>query len=146
VARGHDLQFSRLAAVTIDIFLWFSIYALAMTVAKRLYAEDDPAGKEAGESIYLVGLLILLFVQTIFLSIRGQTVGKMVMRIRIVRVVDEANPGFVGAVLYRVFITGVIALIPGVGPLFALADVLYIFANDRRCLHDRIAGTKVVVV
>ena len=38
----------------------------------------------------------------------------------------------------------VLAAIPGIGNLYALIDVLCIFREDRRCLHDLIADTNVV--
>ena len=31
-----------------------------------------------------------------------------------------------------------LAAIPGIGNLYALVDVLFIFREDRRCLHDLI--------
>jgi hypothetical protein len=38
-----------------------------------------------------------------------------------------------------------IAMIPYVGNVIALIDVLMIFRTSRKCLHDDIAGTKVIV-
>jgi hypothetical protein len=37
-----------------------------------------------------------------------------------------------------------IGLIPGIGTLFGRANILFIFSADQRCLHDRIAGTRVI--
>lgn len=37
-----------------------------------------------------------------------------------------------------------LSLIPAIGQLFAVIDTLCIFWEDRRCIHDLIAGTKVV--
>jgi uncharacterized RDD family membrane protein YckC len=36
-------------------------------------------------------------------------------------------------------------LIPFAGLVLALLDVLFIFRDDQRCLHDLLADTKVVV-
>ena len=36
--------------------------------------------------------------------------------------------------------------IPLIGTVFSLVDVGFIFGKERRCLHDRIAGTCVVQV
>ena len=36
------------------------------------------------------------------------------------------------------------SVIPAIGNILPLLDVLFIFREDRRCLHDFIAGTKVV--
>jgi hypothetical protein len=35
-------------------------------------------------------------------------------------------------------------LVPFLGGLVALVDVLFIFGPSKRCLHDLVAGTKVV--
>ena len=53
---------------------------------------------------------------------------------------SEANGGFVSNVLLRVIVNTVLSLIP----FYTLVDILLIFREDRRCIHDMIAGTKVV--
>jgi hypothetical protein len=40
----------------------------------------------------------------------------------------------------------VVAMIPVVGGLISLVDIVLIFRRDRRCLHDHIAGTRVLAV
>ena len=37
-----------------------------------------------------------------------------------------------------------VAQIPYIGAFLILADVLCIFREDRRCLHDHLAGTRVI--
>jgi uncharacterized RDD family membrane protein YckC len=77
------------------------------------------------------------------LAFRGQDVGKLILGIRIYR--DSGEPaGLLHAALLRDGVTWVIGLIPGIGPLYRIVDICFIFADDRRCLHDRIAGTVVV--
>jgi uncharacterized RDD family membrane protein YckC len=95
--------------------------------------------------LFLLGLIVVGLVQMILLSMSGQTVGKKIMRIRIVKMLDGSNPGFLGAVLLRAWIPGLIIGLPCVGNVFALVDVLFISADDQRCLHDHIAGTTVIV-
>jgi hypothetical protein len=68
----------------------------------------------------------------------------MMTGLRIVDQDDGGNCGFLRTVVLRQFVPGLIAAVPLVGPLFALVDGLCIFGEQRRCLHDRIAGTKVV--
>eukprot|EP01031_Cornospumella_fuschlensis_P001780 gene1780-biopygen1501 len=77
---------------------------------------------------------------------RGQTLGKRIMDVRIVRFEDESNPGFVHVFLLRALVPGLIGALPWVGWIFTLTDVCFIFRDDRRCLHDLIAGTKVIKV
>jgi hypothetical protein len=38
----------------------------------------------------------------------------------------------------------VLRLVPILGAIFWITDSLFIFRADRRCLHDLMAGTKVV--
>lgn len=91
-------------------------------------------------TVFFVGLCVLAVVQFWLLSTRGQTIGKMVMNVRVVKYDSEKNGGFVPNVLLRVIINSILAFVP----FYALVDVLFIFRQDRRCIHDLIAGTKVV--
>jgi uncharacterized RDD family membrane protein YckC len=97
-----------------------------------------------GLVLLLGGLGLLLLIQLILLCSQGQTMGKKALGIRIVNHEDGSNPGFVGAVLMRSIVPGIIGSIPYIGGFFSLADVLFIFSDDRRCLHDKMAGTSVV--
>ena len=78
------------------------------------------------------------------LSMRGQTIGKRLLGIRIVRFGDGSNPGFVRAWLLRSLVVGLIGTLPMVGNVFMIVNYAFIFRADRRCLHDLIADTKVV--
>ena len=52
------------------------------------------------------------------------------------------NGGFKANVLLRVFAQALLYAIPG----YFIADTLFIFREDRRCLHDQVSGTVVVEV
>ncbi len=92
-------------------------------------------------SIVWLGMLVC---QCYLLAIRGQTIGKIVMGLRIVRFEDGGNPGFVKAVLLRTFLWALITAVPVVGTLVGVVGILFIFRDDQRCLHDHLAGTRVV--
>ena len=92
-------------------------------------------------SIVWLGMLVC---QCYLLAIRGQTIGKIVMGLRIVRFEDGGNPGFVKAVLLRTFLWALITAVPVVGTLIGVVGILFIFRDDQRCLHDHLAGTRVV--
>jgi uncharacterized RDD family membrane protein YckC len=47
-------------------------------------------------------------------------------------------------VLLRAILGGIIGAIPYLGGIYGLVDALFIFRDDRRCVHDHIAGTRVV--
>jgi uncharacterized RDD family membrane protein YckC len=104
-----------------------------------------------GAVLLLLAMGLLLGIQIWLLSTRGQSLGKLIAGIRIVRHPDGLKVGFVRAWLLREFVPALLGLVPVVGPvllspLFTLVDALYIFREDRRCIHDLIAGTKVVEV
>ena len=83
---------------------------------------------------------VFMVVQVILLTKDGQTVGKKVLGIRIVKRDTGQNGGFVTNVLLRLVVNGALGLIP----LYGIVDALFIFRQDCRCIHDFIAGTKVV--
>ena len=87
----------------------------------------------------------LLAVQAVLITRRGQSVGKILVGTRIATVAG-AKADFVHAVLLRTWLPAAIALVPAVGGIVSLVDALFIFRSDKRCLHDLIAGTRVVRV
>jgi uncharacterized RDD family membrane protein YckC len=96
--------------------------------------------------------LALLGLQIFLLTSRGQSLGKILLGVRVVRADDGEKPGFVRAWLLRELpsgtIQGLLQLLPIVGFFlrfaFVTTNYLMIFREDRRCLHDFIAGTRVV--
>ena len=90
------------------------------------------------------GAAIFLMINGYLLATAGQTIGKRVVGTRIVNVSDERIPNFLTLVVARYGSTWLVSLIPGVGNLYGLVDPLLVFRNDRRCVHDLIAGTKVI--
>ena len=88
--------------------------------------------------------LALVCIQLYLLSANGQTIGKKVMGIRIIKQETGENGGFVTNFLLREFIPLLIGFVPLVGSLFGIVDILFIFREDQRCIHDLIAGTIVV--
>jgi uncharacterized RDD family membrane protein YckC len=75
----------------------------------------------------------------------GQTWGKVALGIRIVDL-EGRKPNFWRLLALRYLPWHVIASIPVAGMILSIVDSLMIFRDDRRCAHDLIAGTRVVVV
>jgi len=94
--------------------------------------------------LFTFGIVVYLAMNGYLLSRHGQTVGKKIMRIKIVKLDrDEILP------LWKVFClrylpVDIVAQIPLLGPWLAIIDALFIFRRDKRCLHDFIAGTRVI--
>lgn len=90
-------------------------------------------------------VLALMALQWYLIAKRGQTIGKIVVGTRIV-MMDGRAVGFSRGVALRAWLPVAVSWIPIAGGFAALADALAIFGAQKRCLHDQIAGTKVVRV
>jgi uncharacterized RDD family membrane protein YckC len=151
VVAGLELasRWLRLGAYLLDSIIGCLLISPGFVVLMMagIFSNPDhpnPALLLAGFATVGGGVLILLVVQIYLLVTRGQTLGKMLLGIKIVNFEDEENPGFVKVVLLRLFVNGLIGAVPFVGLAYSFADVLCIFREDRRCIHDLLAGTKVV--
>lgn len=81
-----------------------------------------------------------------FLVVRdGQSVGKKLVGIRIVKL-DGSSVRFVDGVALRTLLPWAVGYIPYVGVWLMAIDILFIFRKNHRCLHDLLAGTRVVKV
>lgn len=98
----------------------------------------------------VLGAATFLLVQGYLLSTKGQTVGKLVMKTRIVSQSTGQILPIGDLIVKRYLIYWVLPAVPFVGnfliALFALVNALMIFRENHRCLHDEIAGTNVVKI
>lgn len=83
--------------------------------------------------------IALTLIQWNLIATRGQSIGKLLLGMRIVNEGGQC-PGFVQGVVLRNWLRAALSFIP----LFSLIDALAIFGESRRCVHDFIAGTRVV--
>jgi uncharacterized RDD family membrane protein YckC len=92
-----------------------------------------------------VVLLVYFVYEALMLSARGQTVGKMLLRVRVAMLDDGAvprgNPAWIRAAVYSLP-----QLLPCIGFFFWLLNVLTCTWDRpyRQCLHDKAAKTVVV--
>ena len=102
----------------------------------------------------LIGQLAFAAVHGYLLTVRGQTLGKYVAQIQIVDAKEMQLLSFFRVVVLRQFwllpVSLAVALIPGqmdgvVVSLLGVADSVAIFGSSRRCIHDYIAGSMVVL-
>lgn len=90
------------------------------------------------------GFLCYVLVNGYLLHKSGQTVGKKLLGIRVV-MLDGSPASLVTLTVMRQLSMQLLTLIPIAGSFAGLLDALFIFGKNRRCLHDLIAGTKVVL-
>ncbi|HEX7499646.1 MAG TPA: RDD family protein [Polyangia bacterium] len=93
--------------------------------------------------IGFLGALGIAIYQWTLIVRTGQSLGKKWTGIRIERI-DGSRITFGTGVVLRNWVPKVMGAFPYLGMLFHLVDCLFIFREDRRCLHDLIAGTRVV--
>ncbi len=78
-------------------------------------------------------------------SSKSQTLGKSLAGIRMVRL-DGSTLTLGRWLTHRTLPFYLVSQIPVVGGFFGLIDALFIFGQEKRCLHDLVADTKVVKV
>ncbi|OMH28474.1 RDD family protein [Motiliproteus sp. MSK22-1] len=91
-----------------------------------------------------LGLAIFILVNGKLLISNGQTLGKKVLGIKIVDLNGDL-PGLKQHLLKRYAVYFIPGQIPIAGQLFSFINILFIFGKQKRCIHDYLAGTKVVV-
>lgn len=138
---------TRLGAVLLDVLAVALVYWLLSSLLFPSAMEQMRTG--AIPVIALlgyqmgIGFVAFLVLNGWLLATRGQTLGKLLLKIRIVRT-DGTRAGFVRLYFVRYLLNNLLCMIPLVGLFYALADCLSIFRESRKCLHDNIADTIVV--
>ena len=94
----------------------------------------------------LVSFGVIAVLNTYLLATRGQTIGKYLLKIRIVKYDSEEVSKIRFSLVIREGILLVLNLFGYLGICITLIDALFIFSVNRRCLHDYCAFTKVVRV
>ena len=89
-------------------------------------------------------LIIFMAINSYLLLTKGQTLGKWMLGIRIVDAESNGAATAVKLLGLRYVLVMLVGAIPIIGGLLGLIDFLFIFREDRRCVHDLLAGTKVV--
>lgn len=140
-------RWQRLGAAILDALIGV-IWSLPLSYTFGLYdtyihGHRPPMGVAILST--LLGFMAFALVNGYFLQRTGQTLGKKLVGIRIATL-DNGVPRLEKTLGVRYPVIMLAGLIPLIGPLLSLIDVLLIFRSDRRCLHDLIAGTKVVRV
>lgn len=93
----------------------------------------------------VVHYILFMAIQWRSLAATGQSIGKKVANTRIATM-DGSKPPVMDLVLKRYGFVTLISLIPFIGVILTWIDILMIFKKDRRCLHDLVAGTQVLVM
>ena len=97
-----------------------------------------------GFVITVLALLAWCGITAWLVATNGQTIGKRMVGIKVVR--TNGSPASFGRIfLLRNVVSTLPAFLPFIGLLYQLViDPIFIFQDSRRCLHDLIADTTVV--
>ena len=92
---------------------------------------------------FLIGWIVFFALNGHLLVKRRQTLGKMIVNSKVVNKRGR-TPSVTDIIGKRYIVPSIISSIPLVGQVFGLVNALFIFREDKRCVHDHIAGTYVV--
>jgi uncharacterized RDD family membrane protein YckC len=134
----------------------FATIRVAIAAAQNGHPMTDPlqiyrvllmgnAGLPYTGALFLIWAAITI----IFVARHGQSIGKRIVGIKVVRT-DGSKASFWRIFLLRNLVNGIPSLlaaglqIPLLNYAYFLLDSLLIFGDSRQCLHDKIASTVVV--
>ena len=90
-------------------------------------------------------VIILTLIQVWLIASRGQTIGKILLKIKIVDEISGEKSTFLRSVMFRSVLVKYVGY-NIVGSLLFFVDLVFLFTKNNRTLHDRLAKTLVVNV
>jgi uncharacterized RDD family membrane protein YckC len=146
-------RLARLAATFIDGLIFGIPFIPSYVLAGHtLLHQGRISGVDAWMALAATGIMfnlalvadcVLVGLAAVLVHRNGQSIGKALLGIKVVR--SDGGRATLGRIFWlRYFFNTCLTVIPFVGGLYALVDVLMIFGAERRCCHDHIADTIVV--
>ena len=155
---------SRLAAKILDLFFFLAMIVLGLMLASffgemsfrdmyfwliELQTNEISTSKSINSSPegFQILLIVLSFFSVIFIQARllvrdGQTIGKKIIGIKIINAFNLGKVKLINIIFIRWIFFEILSVLP-FGTIIVLADVVFIFRKDRRCLHNMLSGTVV---
>ena len=139
-------RWKRLAAALLDACVGIVVTFPVMMALGVFQQIREGQQMSVGQQVFFFffGLVMLLAVHGYFLATYGQTVGKRLIGTRIVSYADGQILPLAKVFDLRYLPLSIVAQIPIIGGVFAVVDILFILGQEKRCVHDLVAGTKVV--
>lgn len=134
----------RFGAAMIDMLIMIALYIPVIIAVVLNGGQTDPAViLNIWGAITLVAGIALAVITIVLVKRNGQTIGKKMTGIKVVRA--DGSRASLGRIFWlRNVVNAIPSLIPIVGYVYVLVDHLVIFSDKRQCLHDKIADTIVV--
>jgi uncharacterized RDD family membrane protein YckC len=137
----------RLGAYLLDLVIAMVLVGAPLLVGMNFDAAAagnwDGAFSPVGAVLCGIGALAYLVITAYLVYKNGQTMGKKIVGIKVVRT-DRSRASVARIFWLRNFVNGIPGAIPYIGNIYALVDSLFIFSESRQCIHDKIADTIVV--
>lgn len=143
--EGHAILRTRALAAFLDVSLALLPSLLVVGVIATNVLRSGGSllrGFGAGFGVGVLALALLALGQCLLVGFTGQSYGKLAAKLRIVRAADGGRPTFVRGAVVRTLLFGAIWI--GCPPLILLDLGVGLVRRDGRCLHDLVAGTRVV--
>ena len=136
-------RWRRFLARLADNILLSLVWAAAVLIATMgLGYEMVPDGTLVYVCYGLAFAVVFPF-QAYFLFHDGQSLSKKLLDLRIVRP-NGSRADAVRVILIQEMLPPALSFVPLIGPLFGVADALFILGPETRCLHDYLADTIVM--
>lgn len=144
ISQPNAKMWRRVLAGAIDFFLVPTFALLLMLVTGVMESAEAYSGGFPYLRVFFLGVASYLMLNGWLLWRRGQTLGKYWLKLKIVN-----SQGSEKAVLWKlIFLRALFFALPHAALVgfwyLVLLDWAFLFGKDRRCLHDLIAGSRVV--
>jgi uncharacterized RDD family membrane protein YckC len=137
---------ARLGAAIVDGLIFGAMVYVPLIVGMLFLRVDAETGTAAGMEFLMIGsgLALVGFIAWLWMTLRqmkdtGQSLAKKYFNIKVV--LSDGSPASLGTLIWK---RNVVTWLLSIIPLYGLIEILFIFGEQRQCLHDRIADTIVV--
>jgi uncharacterized RDD family membrane protein YckC len=135
---------TRLGAAILDSFIFMAMVYLPLLLGGLVTgfaagATDSNPMVAVAAVAGVIGFAVWCWLTIKYMRRNGQSIAKKLLNIKVVR--TDGSPASLGRLIWlRNVVNGLISIVP----LYGIIDALFIFAETRQCLHDKIADTVVI--
>lgn len=125
----------------IAVVIGMVVFGLLNSVGVMKIDPDNPSALGMINAVCVIyfPLFALAIFQWNMTATEGKTIAKKLLGMKIVTR-DGNSPGFARGVAVRYWVVAALAFVP----FFSLLNILFIFGESKRCIHDYLAGTYVI--
>ena len=143
--RGARLGASILDGLVASLLIYVPMLIVIGPSAMIDEAGDlDYSSLFRGGAVGLIGLLVMIGITIYLVHKNGQTIGKRMVGIKVVR--SDGSRATLGRILWARNVPFWVASVIPIVNLVGIVDALLIFRASHQCLHDQVADTIVVDV